>query len=230
MGELGEIGKDDGRVGADVVLRPQFLQRRCGVSLHQGLEEIDDAHAIGKAEHLLHVLGAHDSCRMGNRLIEQRKRIAHRAFCGARDKGERRRLRLYLFFGGNAFEVLHQQRGVDAAQIEALTARQHRHRHLADLSGGEDELGVRRRLFQRLQQRVERLGGQHVHFIENVDLVARGDWRIANGIVNLAHVIDAVVGGGVHLQNVDVPAFHDRLVVDAHHRHVDGRLLHRAVG
>ena len=44
---------------------------------------------------------------------------------------------------------------LDAAQVEALAARQHRHRHLADLGGGEDELHMRRRLFQRLQQRVE---------------------------------------------------------------------------
>ena len=38
------------------------------------------------------------------------------------------------------------------------------------------------------------------------------------------------MGGGVHLQHVDVPAFHDRLAVHAHRRHGDGRALHRAVG
>ncbi len=46
---------------------------------------------------------------------------------------------------------------LDAAEVEALAARQHRHRHLADLGGGEDELHVRRRLLERLQEAVERL-------------------------------------------------------------------------
>ena len=126
------------------------------------------------------------------RLIEQRQRIAHRAFRRARDQRQRRRLDLDLFLGGDALEMLDQQRGIDAAQIEALAARQHRHRHLADFGGGEDELGVRRRLFQRLEQRVERRAREHVHFVEDVDLVARRHRRVADGVVDLAHVLDAL--------------------------------------
>ncbi len=125
--------------------------------------------------------------------------------------------------------MLDQHRGVDAAQIEALAARQHRHRHFADFGGGENELGVRRRFFQRLQQRVEGGGRQHVHFVEDVDLVARRDRRIAHGVVDLADVVDAVVRGGVHFQDVDVAAVDDRLILHAHHRHVDGRAFDRAV-
>ena len=37
----------------------QFLQRGGGIALHQRFEQIDDAHAVGKAEHLPHVVGAH---------------------------------------------------------------------------------------------------------------------------------------------------------------------------
>ena len=50
---------------------------------------------------------------------------------------------------------------------------EHRHRHLADLGGREDELHVRRRLLERLQQRVERRGAQHVHLVDDVDLEPR---------------------------------------------------------
>ena len=134
-----------------------------------------------------------------------------------------------LFRSGDALQMLHQQRGIDAAQIEALAARQHGHRHLADFGGGEDELGVRRRLFQRLEQRIEGGARQHVHFVEDVDLVARRHRRVADGVVDLAHVLDAVVRGGVHLDDVEMPAFHDRLAVHAEHRHVDGRPGDRAV-
>ncbi len=117
----------------------------------------------------------------------------------------------------------HQQAGIDPAQVEALAARQDGDRDLADLGGGEDELGVRRRLFQRLEQRVERLRGEHVNFVEDIDLVARADRRIADGVVDLAHVVDAVVGGGVHLDDVDVPALHDRLAMRPEGRHLDRR-------
>jgi hypothetical protein len=89
---------------------------------------------------------------------------------------------------------------------------------------------MRRRLFQRLEQRVERCGREHVHFVEDVDLVARRDRRVAHRLVDLADVVDAVVRGRVHFDHVDVPAFHDRLAVQTERRHVDGRAGDRAVG
>ena len=156
MGELGEIGEHHRRIGADVVLLAQFLQRGGDVAFHQRFEQVDHPHAVGEAEHLPHVFRAHGTCRVGNGLIEQRETIAHRAFRRARDQRQRRRLDFDHLFAGDTLEMFDQQRGIDAAQIEALAAREHRHRHLADFGGGEDELGVRRRLFQRLEQRVER--------------------------------------------------------------------------
>ncbi len=123
----------------------------------------------------------------------------------------------------------HQHIRIDAPQIEALAARQHRHRNLADFGGGEHELGVLRRLLQRLEEGVERLLRQHVDFVDDVDLVARARGRIAHAVGDLAHVVDAGMGGGVHFQHVDVPAFHDGLAVQARRRHVDGRPLDRTV-
>ena len=160
---------------------------------------------------------------MRDRLIEQRERIAHRAFRRARDQRQRVGFGGNGFLGGDALQMLHQQRGVDPPQIEALAARQHGDRHLADFRRRENEFGVRRRLFQRLEQRIECGAGQHVHFVEDIDFVAGADRRIADGVVDLAHVVDAVVGCGVHLDDVEMAAFHDRLAVQAEHRHLDGR-------
>ena len=126
--------------------------------------------------------------------------------------------------------MLDQKRGVDPAQIEALAAGEHGHRHFTDFGGGENEFGVRRRLFQRLQQRVEGSAREHMHFVEDVDLVARRHRRVTDGVVDLADVLDRIVRGGVHLQDVDVPALDDRLAVHAHRGHSDGRLGDRAVG
>ena len=71
---------------------------------------------------------------------------------------------------------------------------------------------------------------EHVDFVEDIDLVARLHRRVADRVVDLAHVVDAVVRGRVHLDHVEVPAFHDRLAVHAQHRHLDGRACDRAVG
>ena len=167
---------------------------------------------------------------MRDRLIKERKRVAHGAFGGARDQRERCGLDLDYFLGRDPFEMLDEQAGVDAPQIEALAARQDGDRDLADFGGGKNELGVRRRLFQRLEQRVERLRREHVHFVEDVDLVARPHRRVADRVVDLAHVVDAVMRGGVHLDHVDMPALHDRLAVHADDRHLDRRARYRTIG
>ena len=68
-----------------------------------------------------------------------------------------------------------------------------------------------------------------MHFVDDIDLVARTGRRVADAVVDLTHVIDAGMGGGVHFQHVHVPAFHDRLAMHARHLHVDGRPLRRSV-
>ena len=192
-------------------------------------KQIDHAGAVGKAQHLPHRVGAHRACRMRDRLVEQRQRIAHRAFRGARDDAERLRLDLDVLLARDIGKMRHQHVGIDPAQVETLAARQHRDRNFADFGGGEDEFGVLRRLFQRLQEGVEGRGREHVDFVDDVDLVARAGRRIAHAVVDLAYVVDAGMGGGVHFQHVHVPAFHDGLAMHAGHRHVDGRPLRRAV-
>ena len=92
----------------------------------------------------------------------------------------------------------------DVAEIEPLAARLDRREDLVRLGGGEDELHMLRRLLQRLEQGVERRGGQHVHFVDDVDLVA-GPGRAVDGVLpQLADLVDAVVRGPVDLDHVDV--------------------------
>ena len=160
---------------------------------------------------------------MGDRLIQKRQRVAHRAFGRAGDQGERVGLGRDPLFSGDGLQMFGQQPGFDPPQIEALAAREHRDRHLADLGGGEDEFRVRGRLLERLQQRVERRRRKHVDFVEDVDLVTGTDRGVADRIVDLAHVVDAVVRGGVHLQHVDVPALHDGPAMHAERGNVDAR-------
>ena len=89
--------------------------------------------------------------------------------------------------------MLGQEAGIDTPEIKALAARKHGHRHLADFGGGENELHMRRRLFEGLEKGVERLLREHVHFVDDVDLVAGEDRRVAHALENFAYVVDAGV-------------------------------------
>ena len=61
------------------------------------------------------------------------------------------------------------------------------------------------RFFQCLQQRIECVFRQHVHFVDDVNLVARGHRRIAHRLDNFTHIIDAGMARRIHFDNVDMP-------------------------
>jgi hypothetical protein len=80
-----------------------------------------------------------------------------------------------------------------------------------------------RRFLQRFQQRVERIFGEHMDFVDDVDLVARRHGGIAHRLDNLAHIIDAGMAGGVHLDHVDMPPLGNRAARFAHPARIDRR-------
>ncbi len=55
----------------------------------------------------------------------------------------------------------------DVAEIIPLAARQDRLQHLLRLGGREDELHMLRGFFEGLEQRVEGLLTEHVHFVDD---------------------------------------------------------------
>ena len=160
---------------------------------------------------------------MGDRLIEDRQPVAHRAIGRFGDHRQRLGFGGHALLGADPGEMLGQQPGRNAPQVKTLAARQHRDRQLVDLGRGKQELHMRRRLFQRLEQGVEGVAAEHVDFVDDVDLVARGDRRIAHRLDDLAHVVDTGVAGRVHLDHVDVAALGDRHARLAHPAGVDRR-------
>ena len=167
---------------------------------------------------------------MRDGLIEQGERIARRSFGGARDQRQRAVLDRDIFLLRQRGQIGRQFGGIDAAQVETLAARQHRDRHLADLGGGENELHMRRRLFQRLEQAVEGLFRQHVHFVDDVDLVACRHRGITHALDDLADIVDAGAAGRVHLLHIDIARFGNRCAGLALPTGMDGGLGALAVG
>ena len=86
---FGEIAEQLHRLGAVAMQVIERGQRRLGVAAEHVLEQIEDAPAVGEAEHVAHRLGAHLALAHGDRLIEQRQAVAHRALGGAGDERQR---------------------------------------------------------------------------------------------------------------------------------------------
>ena len=78
-----------------------------------------------------------------------------------------------------------------------------------EVRGGEDEDGVRRGLFERLEKGVEGALRKHVDFVHQVDLLLQVAWGEADLLAQFAHVIDAAVAGCVHLDQVEGGAVGD---------------------
>ena len=81
--------------------------------------------------------------------------ITQRAIAFLSDKHQRIIVQLKPLLLCNAFEVCGDLVNCNSAEVEALTAGENGRGELVDFRRGKDEHHVRRRLFKRLQERVE---------------------------------------------------------------------------
>src|SRR5690606_30686133 len=99
--------------------------------------------------------------------------------------------------------------GAHVLQIELQAAGQNGDGQLLRIGGGQQEFNVSRRLFQGLQQRVETVVGEHVHFVDQVDLEASAGGGVLHVVQQLAGVLHLRARGGVHFDQVDETPFVD---------------------
>ena len=83
-----------------------------------------------------------------------------------------------------------------------VSARTDGRNDLLGLGRRKDELDVRRRLFNELEQCVETLRGDHVGLIQDEDLVAVAGRGKDCALAQFAGVVDTIVAGGVNLNYV----------------------------
>ena len=88
MIEFGKISQNHTRIGAAIILRAEFIQRRGHVTLHQLLEQIDDPCPIGKPEHITQITAGDLAAAMRNGLVENRQGVACRSFSRSGDCGQ----------------------------------------------------------------------------------------------------------------------------------------------
>ncbi len=184
-----------------------FGQQAFAIAGSQRIEHTQHLSARHAAKHGAHIVCMQRTATVGNRLVEQRQAVTQGAVRRPRQLADR------AVFVGNVLGTenvphlagyLFRQQPL---QVELQAARQHRHGQLLRVGGGQQELYVRRRLFQRLQQRIECVLRQHVHLIDQVHLEAAARRCVLRVLDHFAHVVHAGVAGRIDFQQVDKAAF-----------------------
>ena len=165
----------------------------------------------------------------GHQLIQQALGIPNAAGSLLRDQRQCFRFNFQLLLGGDPRQPFHDLLPGQQAKVELLAAGFDRHRHLVLFSRGQHKLGVRGWLFQRLQQRVKCRGGEHVHFVDDVNLEAALAGREIDLVAQIANVVDACVRSGINLDQVQEAPLSDCAAIGAPVTRPFGQLLVKAV-
>ena len=111
-------------------------------------------------------------------------------------------------------------------EVEALAATENCRQNLLRLGCRENELHVRRRFLEGFQERVERGGTEHVHFVDDVDLEMPFARRVTHVIAQLPHLLHAVVARAVDLQHIEAVSSRDFLAAVTNSAGRDRRAVH----
>ena len=184
-----------GEESVSVVSAQEIIHHPETVFVVQDVEVADDVFVmdIGAAE--------------GHRLVENGEGVAHGSIGLGSDYMEGFVVDGDSFLGGDAAKVPHHVRNADAVEVVGLAAAQDGGKNLVFLRCRQNEDGVCRGLFQRLEEGVEGGLGQHVDLIDDVHAVA-SDLR---GHLYLFHerfdVFHGVVGSGIQFVDAVRAAF-----------------------
>ena len=106
---------------------------------------------------------------------------------------------LTLVVGNDGTEFIDDLCGGYPVEVEMLAPAEDGLGYLVRLGSRKDKFGVERRLFEGLEEGVEGLFGEHVHFVDDVDLVIAVAGGVADRLGDPADIVDAAVGGAVDL-------------------------------
>ncbi len=116
--------------------------------------------------------------------------------------------------------------------MKLQAARENGNRQLLRIRGGQQKLHIGGWLFQGFQQRVEAVTGQHVHFIDEIDLEATTGRAVLHVVEQLAGIFHLGAGRRVNFQQIDKVALIDLAagIADATRMAADPLLAVEALG
>ena len=176
---------------------------RGGILGHDRLHDSPHQFVGHGPEHLVHVLLGNRVAAERHGLIQQTEGVAHTAFTrpGHRSQASFGDLHVNVFH--DFLETGNDLSPRNPSKVEVLTAGCDGGRDLMDFSRRKDEHRMRRGLFQRLQQRVERRIGKHVHFVDDIDPVGPPEGRKFDVFAKLPDVVHPGVRGAIDFNDVN---------------------------
>ena len=154
-----QIAPESLQIGAAAVEFAHRGQGRRGVLTENRLGQSIDLGAAGDAQGICHQALGYRAGGQRERRLQHPFRVAHAAFGLARQHSQGAVVGLNAFAAGQLAQALQYNRERNPAEIVTLQPRQDGFGHLLRLGRREDELDMRGRLFQRLEQGVEGLIG-----------------------------------------------------------------------
>ena len=143
-----------------------------------------------------------------------------------RDRLGGRRVQLHVLGRGDRHEMRREVLHREAPEIEPLTPADDRRRHLVRFGGRQHEPDAGRRLFEQLEERVERFARQPLRLVDDVDLLAPDHRRGGRLLAEVARVVHPAVRRGVDLDHVNVGPVADRDALLADAARLGGRRVH----
>ncbi len=196
------------------------------VAARDAIHDAREPLGIHVAEHVLRGLEADVPVAEHRHLLERRDGIAHSALGLLGNEVDAIVVEREALAFADVLEAHANLVGGKTVEVEALAARHDGLRNLVRLGGAHHEHDVLGRLLQRLEQRVECAGRQHVNLVDDVYLVAPARGRKGHPAYDLfAHVVHAGARRGIDLVHVGVGAVGDVDAVLAHAARVGGRGL-----
>ena len=185
----------------------QAVQRRDhgrGVGGNHRLEEREQPISPHRADEGANIGGGDPPGPVGARLVQQAEGVAHAPVCGAAEHAERLGIGLDRLLPRDPGEFLRDLVNAEAPQPELETTRQDGDREALRIGGGEQELDVRGWLFERLEERVEAVAGEHVHLVDEVHLETGPDRGVLDVVEKVPGLLHPGARGRVHFDEIDV--------------------------
>ncbi len=145
----------------------------------------------------------------GHHLVQKSLRVPEAALRGPGHQAQPLGVDPPALLLGQLRQVRLDQPGGNPPEIVALAPGQDGHRHLVGMGGGQDEDCVGRRLLQSLEEGVEGRVGEHVDFVDDIDLVRPLGGHVLDLLPQVPDFVDAPVGGAVDFQHVQGGAVGD---------------------
>ena len=204
-GQGGKLAQHSPYVLAPGIKLVEQQQRRLRVAIQNVPHQLGGLQITCKSQHFQHGPAVHRAACRGA-LVQKAQAVPQGAI---RQTGEQLRavgrqvdLLLLGHIGQPPGNVLWQ----NSLERVTLTPGEDGGRHLVQLRGGQNEHQVGGRFLQNFQQSVESRRGQHMNLVHDIDPL----FHIGRGIDSLvpqgAHLIHAVVGGGIQFQHIQKAA------------------------